>query len=211
MNAHLRCQFRSIGCCRLPNGCQLHCHAADSVLTSGCSFISQQIWITIFMELAIHGISIKIATLSTRKRSMDIHIPGWHTIGFRDRSCLIFNGWHRWCCGWMWHRFWGRVSETLQGRCTCALVPPAWLAIVCYAIVPTEEAVRLISSERFQVSVHRSIHIFMPRKPNSPLLLISDFGTRLLDEEWCVLYRGARKHIFGHCSPIQGKAHVRLF
>jgi len=45
-------------------------HIADSVLTSGCSFISQQIWIRIFITLVILGICITIEELSTGKRSM---------------------------------------------------------------------------------------------------------------------------------------------
>ena len=76
INAHLQCQDCSIGCCFLQNGCQLHHHAADSVLTSGCSFISQQICIDIFITFAIFGICIKIEKLSTGKKSMYIHISG---------------------------------------------------------------------------------------------------------------------------------------
>jgi len=79
INAHLHCQVRSIGYCHLQNGCQLHYHAADSVLTSGCFFNSQQIGIKIFIMLGILGICIKFDTLCTGKRGMNIHISGWHT------------------------------------------------------------------------------------------------------------------------------------
>ena len=76
INAHHECQVRSIGCCCLQNGCQLHCHAADSVLTSGCSFISQQIWIKLIVMLVILGEHIKIEKSSNGKRSMYINIAG---------------------------------------------------------------------------------------------------------------------------------------
>jgi len=118
------------------NGCQLHYHAADSVLTSGCAFISQQIWIEIFIALAILGICIKIETLSVGKRSMCTYISGWHTFNFWILSSIIVTGWHRWHSGRMWHRFWW--------RCTSCFAPPACLWILCCAILAKNAVVRMI-------------------------------------------------------------------
>jgi len=135
ITAHLHCQVRSIGSRCLQNGCQLHYHTADSVLTSGCSCICQQIWIKIFIALAILGRCIKIEIFSARKRSVYIHISGWHTIEFRGINCLSITGWHRWRSGQMWHCVWCRLSELLWWRCTHALAPPAYLGILCCDIL----------------------------------------------------------------------------
>jgi len=144
INAHLHCLVRSIGCCRLQNGCQLHYHAADSVLTSGWSFISQQIWIKIIITLAILGIWIKIWKLSTGKGGMYIHISGWHTFDFGYVSCLIFPRWNKWCFGWMWRWFWCRLSELLWWRCTRAFASPGCLGILHCAMLARKAAVRQI-------------------------------------------------------------------
>jgi len=117
IDAHLHCPVRSTGCICLQNRCQLHYHAADGVLTSGCSFISQQIWIKIFIALAIFSICIKIENLSIGKRSMYIHIPRWHAFDFGYMSSLIVTVWHRWRSGPVWRRFWCWMSEPLCWRC----------------------------------------------------------------------------------------------
>jgi len=59
INAHHHLQVRSIGRSGLQNGCQLHYHTSDSVLSSWCSFISQHISIKICIMLAILGRCIK--------------------------------------------------------------------------------------------------------------------------------------------------------
>jgi len=63
-------QLHSIGRRHLQNGRQLYSHAADSVLTSGCSFIIPQIWNEIIIVLGIVGICIMIEKFSARRRSM---------------------------------------------------------------------------------------------------------------------------------------------
>ena len=108
-----------------------------------------------------------IEELSAGKMSMDIHISGWHTFDFGFMSCLIITGWHRWCFGRMWSQFWCRLSESLWWMCTCAFVPPACLGILCCAILATTAAVSLIFLKHRRVSLHRSLHIVMPRKLNS--------------------------------------------
>jgi len=211
INAHLHCQVRSIGCYRLQMGCQLHYHAADSVLTSGCFSISHRIWIKIFIMLAILGICIKIQKLSTGKRSMFIHISGWHICDFGWMSCLIVTGWNGWCFGWMWCRFWCRLSESLWGRCTHAFASPTCVGILRYAILGRKAAVRLIFPNHSLVSFHPSLHMFMPRKLNSPLLLFSHFVPRYLDQELRFLYCGEHEPPFGHFGQIQSQVHVRWF
>ena len=181
INAYRHCQVRSLGCCHLQNGCQLHCHAADSVLTSACSFISQQIWIEIFITHAILGICIKIDKLSNGESRMDTYIAGWHTCDFGYVSCLIVTRWNKWCFGRMWRRFRCRLSDLLWWRCTRASASPACVGILCCAILVRKAAVCLIFRQHSWVSFHRSLHISLPGKLNSPLLLFSDFSPRIQD------------------------------
>jgi len=155
------------------NGCKLHYHAADSVLTCGWIFICQQIWNTIFIVHAILGIWIKIEQTSTGKWSMYIHISGWHTFCFGALRFLAVIRWRRWRSGPRWRRSWW--------RCTCAFAPPVSLWILCCAILARKAAVRLIFPNHCWVSFYRSLHLVMPGKHNTPLLLFSNFGTWFLD------------------------------
>jgi hypothetical protein len=59
--------------------------------------------------------------------------------------------------------------------------------------------------------LYRSLHLFMPRKLNTPFLLFSDLGAWFLNAIFRFLYCGARKAFFGHFGHIQPQAHVRLF
>jgi len=91
--------FTQNDCCHLQNGYQPHYHAADSVLTSGLTFISQQIWNRIFIAHAILGRWVMIEQSSAGKRSMYIHISGWHAFCFGALSSLTVIRWHRWHAG----------------------------------------------------------------------------------------------------------------
>jgi len=173
VNSRLHCHVHSKGCCRLQNGCQLHYHAADSVLTWGWTMISQQIWNKIFIAHAILGIWIKIEISSTVKRSIYIHILGWHTFFFGALSSLtvIRRRSRRSGPQWRWSCW----------RYTCAFAHPASLWILCCAILPRKTAVCLIFLNHCRVSSHRSVRLVMPGKHNTPLLLFSNFGTWFLD------------------------------
>jgi len=135
---------------------------ADSELTSGCSIISQKIWIEIFIALAILGRGITIEKLSAGKSSMDIHITRCHTFDFGSMSFLMITGWHRWRTWQMWSRFWCRLAGSLRWRCTCGFAPPLYLGILWCATLAWEAAVRLIFSKHSRVSLHRSHRILCP-------------------------------------------------
>jgi len=81
----------------------------------------------------------------------------------------------------------------------------------CGAILARKAAGRLVLTKHCQVSLYRSLHLVMPRKLNTPLLLFSDLGAWFLNEIFCFLYCGARKAFFGHFGHIQRQAHVGLF
>jgi len=202
VNSRLRCHVHSQGCCRLQNGCQLHTHAADTVLTCGWTFISQQIWNEIFIAHAILGILIKIEYSSTGKWSMYIHISGRHTFCFGEMSSPTVIR----CCTWQSGPHW----RWLLSRCTCAFVPPASLWILCCDILARKTAVGLIFLNNCWVSFHHSLHLVMPGKPNTPIHLFSNFGARFLHQLLRFLTRSTWKPAFSHFGHIQGKTHVGL-
>jgi len=168
-------------------------------------------WIEIFIVLVILGIHIKIEKLSTGKRSMHIRISGWCTFEFGCVRSLFVTGWHRWRSGRMWCQFCCWLSMLLWCRCSRAFAPPACLGIRCCAMFGKKAAILLIYPKHSRVSFHCSLHIFLPRKLNFPLLLFSDSSPRFLDQVMHCLHRGARKPPLGYCGHIQGKAHVGLF
>ena len=179
--ARLHCQVCSIGCCYLQNGCQLHYHPADSVITSAWAFINLPIWIKIYIALAILGIVIMSVRLSGAKSSMSIYKSRWHTFSFGSVSSLIVFVWQRRRCRQVWHRIWCQLFELLWRRCTRTFPPPAWLGIVSGAILARKAAIHLIFPKYSWVSYHRSLHILIPRKLNSPLFLVSNFSQRFFD------------------------------
>jgi len=75
-------------------------------------------------------------------------------------------------------QFWSPMSELVWYRCTCALEPPACVRILCCAIMARMASVDLIFMNHSRVSVHRSLHILMPRILKSWLLLFTNFGVR---------------------------------
>jgi len=191
MNAHLHCLVHSIGCSGLQYGCQVHYHAAESVLWSGCCVISQQTWNNIVLVLVILGIWIKITTLCSAKKSMYIHISRWHNFDFGMLGSVVIAQRRRWNSRWRWCRFWY--------RCTSSFGPPACLRIVCCAILRRKAAIHLILTNHGWESFYRSYHLCMPRKLNSLLLFFAEFGPRFLDQALRLLYSGAWKPFFGHC------------
>ena len=111
------------------NGCSLYYHAADSVLTSGCSFISPQIWNDIFIVLAILSTCIMIEQLGAGKKSRFIYISSRQMCDLGTLSAMIVTGWGR------WHLFWYRLFVSDLRRCTCSFAPPACPWILCCAIL----------------------------------------------------------------------------
>jgi len=206
INTCHHCQLRPIGFSHMQNRCQLHQHAADSALTRGCSFISQEIWNKIFIALAILRKCIMIEQLEVGMWSPYIHISGWHTIHFGYFSSLIVTGW-RW-----WHRWHdGRRECRFGWRCTCAFAPHSCPWILCWATVSRNAAVREMIMNHSRVSFYRSLHLVMLWSHNTRLLLFSDFGARFHDEILPFLNRSAWNPSCGHVSHVHGKAHVGLF
>ena len=155
------------------------------------------------MTHSILGIWIMIDKSSAGKRSMYIHISGWHSFCFGALSSLTVTRWGRWRSGPQWHRSWW--------WCTLTFAPPVCLSILRCGIVHKMTAVRLIITNHCQVSCHRSLHLVMPRKNNTPLHLLSDFSLRFHDSWLGFLYCSVRKPFCSHFDYIQGKTHVRRF
>jgi len=165
--------------------------------------ISQQIWNWIFITRAILGICIEIEKSSIGKRIWYLHSSGWHTLSLGTLSSLIITVWCRLSSGRRWCRF--------LGRSTLSLAPPVCLRILCLDILDRTAAVHWSFTNHCQVSFYRSFHLSMPKKHNSPLLLWSDFSTRIHDQVLHFLHWGTWKPSFGHFGHIQSKGHVGQF
>ena len=66
-------------------------------------------------------------------------------------------------------------------------------------------------TKHHRLSFYCSLHHFMPRKHNIPLLLFSQFGARYLNQILHSLYCGSPKPTYGHFCHIQRQAHIGLF
>jgi hypothetical protein len=142
---------------------------------------------------------------------MRIHISGWQIDDFRRLSSRGVTPWGGWRASRRWSRFSCPHSASGGGRCTCCFASPACLRILCGAILARKAAGRLVMTKHCQVSSYCSLHLFMPRKLNTPLLLFSELGAWFLNEIFCFRYWSAQKAFFGHFGKIQHQAHVGLF
>jgi len=142
---------------------------------------------------------------------MRISISGRQIDDFRWLSTGGVTCWGGWHAGGRWSRLWSPHPAWGGARCTCSFASPACLRILCGSILARKAAGRLVMTKHCRVSLYRSLHLSMPRKLNTPLLLFSDLGTWFLNEIICFLYCGARKAFFGHFGHIQRQAHVGLF
>ena len=170
---------RSIGCFHLHNGCHLHYDTADSVLTSGCSLISQLIWNKVFIRLVILGICIKIEKLCVGKSRRWKCISRWYIVDLGTSSSLLVTRWHRWHFGQRWRQSCGWLSVSVCLRFTCSFASPLYLQTLWCRIVARKVAVCVVVMKHSRVSFHRSFHLAIPRKLNSPLLLYSNVRIRL--------------------------------
>jgi len=142
---------------------------------------------------------------------MRIWISGRQIDKFRRSSSGIFTRWGEWRAVRRWSQLWSAHSASDRGRCTCSFASPACQRILCGAILVRKAARRFVMTKHCRVSLFRSLHLFMPRKFNTPLLLFSDLGAWFLDDIFRFLHCGAWKAFFGHLGYIQRQAHVRLF
>jgi len=134
INARHHLQACSPGWSCFQNGCLLHYHTADSVLNSGCSFISQHIWITFCIILAILSRWVKSKTFSTGTGCMWIHVSGLQIDSLERLSSRIATGQGGWRSGQMWRWLESRLSAQVRWRCTCSYVSPTCLRILSSAI-----------------------------------------------------------------------------
>ena len=110
--------------------------------------------------------------------------------------------------------FWAEVVSAMESaglRYTGSVESPACLQILCRAILARKASGRVVLTKHSWVSFYRSLHLFTPRKINTPLLLFSDLGVSFLDHILHFLYCCAWNPSSGHFGHIQGQAHVGLF
>jgi len=169
--------------------------------------ISQHIWIKIGIVLGI----LLIEKFRTGKGCIRKHISGRQIDDLRRLNSGSVSGWGGWRAGQWWSWLWSPRSASVGWRCTCSFASPACLRILCGAILARRAAGRLVLTKHCRVSLYRSLHLFVPRILNTPLLLFSDLGAWFLNEIFRFLDCGARKAFFGHFGHIQRQAHVGLF
>jgi len=141
---------------------------------------------------------------------MRICISDWQIVDLRRMSSGCVTSWGGWCAAQRWSRLWSLLSASGGWRCTCSFVSPGWLRILCGAIRARMAAGLLVLTKHCRVSLYHSLHLFMHRKLNTPLLF-SDLGAWFLNEIFPIVYCGARTSFIGHCGYIRHQAHVGLF
>jgi len=192
INARHHSQVRSTGCSGLQTGCLLHYHTADSGSTSGCFFISQHIWIKIYIVLAILGTCIKSLEFSTRKWCIWIRISGRQVDELGMFTSGIVLGWGGWRSGHRWHWLWSWVSVSGGWRCNYSFASHVCIQILCGAIFARKASGHVVLMKHSLVSFHRSLRLFMLRKLNTLLHLFPDLGARIFDQILCLLHCGMR-------------------
>jgi len=118
----------------------------------------------------------------TGKSSIRIRIAGRQIDDFRQLSSGWVTGWGRWCARQTSSRLSSPHSASGAGRCTCFFASPACLRIGCGAILSRKAAGRVVMTKHCRVSLYCSLHLFMPRKLNTTLLLFSDLAGWFLSE-----------------------------
>jgi len=142
---------------------------------------------------------------------MRIRVSGRQVDDFSRLSSGSVTGWGGRHACWRWSRLGNPLSASGGWRCTCSFACPACLRFLGGTILARKAAGLLVLTKHCRVSLYRSFHLFVPRKLNSPLLFVSDLGTRFLYEIFCFLNCGARNAFFGNSAHIQRQAHVGLF
>jgi hypothetical protein len=142
---------------------------------------------------------------------MRICISGHQIDNFRWLSSGGITSWGGWRARQRWSWLWSLHSASGRRRCTCSFASPPCLRILCSAIFARKAAGLLVMTKQCRVSLYCSLHLFMPRKLKTPLLLFSDLGVWFFHEIFRFPYCGARKAFFGPFGHIQCQAHVGLF
>ena len=146
----------------------------------------------------------------TGKSCIRIRISGGQFDDLRELNSGSVTGWGGRCAGQWWSRLRSRLSALVGWRCTCSFASPACLRILCGAILARKVAGRSVMTKHCRVSLYRSLHLIVPRRLNSPLLLFLDLGAWLLNEVFRFFDCGARNAFFGHFGHMNRQAHVGL-
>jgi len=157
------------------------------------------------------GICIKIEELSAGQRSMWIYISGWQIVNLGNFSAHFVTGWHSWRSRQTWHWDWCRLLVSVRWRNNLSFAPAECPQILGSAILPTKASISVVMTKYSHLSFYRGLHYSIPSELNSPLLLFSDLGTRLLEQVLGFFYCSAQKPCLGHSGHIQRQAHVGLF
>ena len=142
---------------------------------------------------------------------MGIQISGRQIDNLSWLNCGSVTGWGRWRAGQWWSRPRSRLSVWVGWGCTCSFGSPVCLLMLCGAILARKAAGRLVLTKHCRMSLYHRLHLLMPRKPKTPLLLFSDLGAWFVNKLFCFLYCGTEKPFFGHFGHIQRQVDVGQF
>jgi len=145
------------------------------------------------------------------KSSMRICISNRQIDDVRRLSSGSVTGCGGWRAGQRWSWRCSLLRASVGGICTCFFDSPACLQILCSAIWARTGAGRVVLTKHCWVSLYGSLHLFMPRKLNTPHLLFSDLGAWFFNETFRFRYCSAPKAFYCHFGHIQCQAHVGLF
>ena len=113
---------------------------------------------------------------------MRICISGRHIDDCSRLSSGSVTGWGVWRAWRRWGQLWNLLSASGGWRCTCSFACPACLRIFCGDILARNAAGCSVLTKYCQVSLYPSLHLFVPRKLNTPLLFFSDVGAWFVNE-----------------------------
>ena len=130
--------------------------------------------------LAVLGRSIIRKKSSTGKGCMSIRRSGWQIDDLGPLSSGTVTSWGWWHFGRRWRRLSSRLSVSVGGKCACSIASPLCWRILWCDILARKVSGCLVLTMHSRVLFYRSFHHSMPRKLNTPLHLLSDFGTRFL-------------------------------
>jgi hypothetical protein len=149
--------------------------------------------------------------MKPREGCMWLRISSYQIDNFRKLSSRIVNRWGVRLFAKGWHRLGIQLLVSVGAKKTCSFASQSFLRILCRASLAKKASGRVVLMTYSRVSFYPSLHRFIPRKLNTPLLRISDLSGRFLDQKLRFLHCRVRKPASVHFCHTHGQAHVGLF
>ena len=183
----------------------------------------EDIWIKICIMLAILGRWFMWTRFRWGKRCLRRCTSGWQLDDVKRLSSRFVSSrgwrysslrWRRLCsllCSQHRSELWSQLSASVGWRCTCSVVSPAYLWIICNAIYARKAPRHAVLMQNSQLSFYGCLRLVLPTKLNDSLLTFFDPCIRCLHKILHFPHCGAQRPSFVHFGHVQGQAHVGLF